>query len=210
MQVESITRKLAPLGWVLAATLLLGACATGPAVQVEIDQKTDFSQYKTFGFANPLGTDRSGYQTIVSGHLKAATQRELEARGLRLSENAPQLLVNFNAALNEKLRVSSLPSPMLGFGVGRGYYGYRAGMYSTWPMYRGELVATPYQEGALNIDLIDASSKQMVWEGVVTEAVTQQALDNLQTAIDRAVAAAFAKYPSALIPAAAVPMVPAK
>ncbi|MGS0757648.1 DUF4136 domain-containing protein, partial [Roseateles sp. GG27B] len=178
MQAQSITRKPALLGCVLAATLLLGACATGPVVQVEIDQKADFTQYKTFGFANPLGTDRNGYQTIVSGHLKAATQRELEARGLRLNDNAPQLLVNFNAELNEKLRVSSLPSPMLGFGMGRGYYGYRSGMYATWPMYRGELVATPYQEGALNIDLIDASSKQMVWEGVVTEAVTQKALDN--------------------------------
>jgi hypothetical protein len=213
MQAHPITKKPASLGLVLAATLLLGACATGPAVQVEIDQKADFTQYKTFGFASPLGTDRSGYQTIVSGHLKAATQRELEARGLRLSENAPQLLVNFNAALNEKLRISSLPSPMLGFGVGRGYYGYRAGMYSTWPLYRGELVATPYQEGALNIDLIDASSKQMVWEGVVTEAVTQQALDNLQAAIDKAVAAAFAKYPATLRAtpaAAAMPMVPAK
>lgn len=210
MQAQSIIKKPALLGLVLAATLLLGACATGPVVKVEVDQKADFTQYKTFGFANPLGTDRSGYQTIVSGHLKAATQRELEARGLRLSENAPQLLVNFNAALNEKLRVTSLPSPMLGFGVGRGYYGYRAGMYSTWPMYRGEMIATPYQEGALNIDLIDASTKQMVWEGVVTEAVTQKALDNLQAAIDKAVAAAFAKYPGAMPTAAGAPMVPAK
>ena len=204
MQVQSITRKFSSLALVLAATLALGACATGPTVQVEIDQQADFTQYKTFGFANPLGTDRSGYQTIISGHLKAATQRELEARGLRLNDSAPQLLVNFSAALNEKLRVTTSPAPMLGFGFGRGYYGYRAGLHSTWPM---EMIATPYQEGALNIDLIDARSKQMVWEGVVTEAVTQQGPENLQTVIDKAVAAAFAKYPGAIPAAATKPAV---
>ncbi len=173
------------------ALMMLGGCASTPEVRVDFDRSADFTQYKTFGFASPLGTDRGGYQSIVSQYLKAATQREMEARGMRLEAGAPQLLVNFNAALNEKLRVTSVPS------MGYGYYGYRGGLYSVWPMYRDQATATPYTEGMLNIDVIDAARRQLVWEGVVTGSVTQVQLDNVQAAIDAAVVAAFLKYPIA-------------
>ena len=178
----------------LAASLLtLDGCATGPDVRAEYDRAVDFTQYKSFGFSSPLGTDRGGYQTLVSQHLKAAVQRELESRGLKLDASAPQLLVNFNGQLNEKLRVSTKPAPTMGFGMG--YYGYRGGLYATWPMYRDETIVTPYNEGTLNIDIIDARARQMVWEGVVVGSVTQKAIDNLQASIDVAVAAAFTKFP---------------
>lgn len=173
----------------------LGGCAIAPDVRTDYDRSADFSAYKTFGFASPLGTDRGGYQSIVSQHLKAATQREMEARGMRLDATAPQLLVNFNAALNEKMRVSSTPTMTMGIGMGRGYYGYRAGMYSAWPLYADQTTVTPYQEGTLNIDVVDAARKQLVWEGVVTNTVTQKMIDNPQQAIEAAVAAAFEKYP---------------
>jgi hypothetical protein len=193
-----INRRLSILA--LAALGALAGCATAPDVRVDYDRSTDFTRYKTFAFANPLGTDRGGYQSLVSQQLKAATQRELEARGLRLDTNAPQLLVNFNALLSEKLRVTTTPTTSVSVGFGRGYYGYRAGMYGTWPMYADRTTVTPYNEGTLNIDVADTARKQLVWEGVVTDSVTQKTLDNLQPTIDAAVAAAFAKYP---VPAAA-------
>ena len=175
----------------IVSLLMLSGCATGPDVRVDFDRLTDFTHYQSFGFVSPLGTDRGGYQSIVSQHLKAATQRQLEARGLHLDTVAPQLLINFYAQLNQKLRVTTMPTA----GIGGGYYGYRAGLYAPWPMYYDQTIVTPYTEGTLNIDVIDAARKQMVWEGVVIESVTQETLDNLPTAIDTAVAAAFAKYP---------------
>lgn len=182
--------------WSLAAAvtlIALAGCASAPDVRVDYDRTVDFKSYQTFAFITPLGTDRGGYQSMVSQHLKAATQRELEARGLRLDASAPQLLVNFSAQLSEKLRVYNAPA--VGFyGWGGGYYGYRAGMYGAWPMYGGPTVM-PYSEGTLNIDVVDAARKQLVWEGIVTGSVTQRQLDNVQQSIDEAVAAAFAKYP---------------
>lgn len=203
------TRLSAPLApfvaFVPAAALLAFAgCSSAPEVRVDYDRAADFTQFKTFAFASPLGTDRSGYQSLVSTYLKTAAQRELESRGLRLDKAAPQLLVNFSAELNEKLRVvtTSMPSTSMGVGVGMGvgragYYGYRGGLYTAWPMYRDETAVMPYQEGTLNIDVVDAAHKQLVWEGVVTGGVTQKTMDNLQPAIDAAVAAAFAKFPLA-------------
>jgi hypothetical protein len=175
------------------SVVLLAGCASGPVANADFDRTADFTSYKTFGFASPLGTDRSGYQTVLSQHLKTATLREMEARGMRLDTGAPQLLVNFSANLSDKLRITSTPT--MGVGVGRGYYGYRAGMYSAWPAYADQTTVTQYKEGTLNIDVVDVARKQLVWEGVVTDSVTQQTLDNVQAAIDTAVAAAFAKYP---------------
>jgi Domain of unknown function (DUF4136) len=182
----------------VVTVLALSACANMPQVRASYDRTADFTQYKTFAFMSPLATDRSGYQSLVSQELKADTRREMEARGLRMDNNSPQLLINFNAALVDKMRVSSSPvlvSGGLGF-YGGSYYGYRSGAYSPWPQYVDETVVSNYKEGTLNIDVIDAARKQLVWEGVVTDrSVTQEELANLPTSINNAVIAAFAKYP---------------
>jgi hypothetical protein len=182
----------------LPAALMLGlaGCATGPDVSVSVDNTADFTAYRSFGFVSPLGTDRAGYQSVVSQHLKAAVTRELVARGLVPTESSPQLLINFSGRLSEKLRVETMPAPpVVTTGFGWGYYGYRTDMYSTWPTYaQGQRVST-YTEGTLNIDVVDAMRKQMVWEGVVIGQVGPRTTENLQASVDTAVAAAFAKFP---------------
>jgi hypothetical protein len=185
------------------ALLALGACASGPEVRSNADTSVNFSQYKTFGFVSPLGTDRSGYQSIVSQQLKAATQRELEARGFRLDEKSPQLMVNFNGKLSDKIQVSSTPTPM----YGAGYYGYRRGMYGAWPMYVDQTTVTQYKEGTLNIDVVDAARKQLVWEGIVTDDIEQKDMQQIPAALNRLVTAAFTKFP---VPAPAAASAPAK
>jgi hypothetical protein len=174
----------------------LAGCATAPDVSVSVDNTADFAAYRSFGFVSPLGTDRAGYQSVVSQHLKAAVTRELVSRGLAPTEASPQLLINFSGRLSEKLRVDTMPaSPVVSMGFGRGYYGYRAGMYSTWPAYAQEQRVSTYTEGTLNIDVVDAVRKQMVWEGVVIGQVGPRTTENLQASVDTAVAAAFAKFP---------------
>ncbi len=179
--------------------LTLAGCASGPDVRVVSDKSVDFRAYQTYGFANPLGTDQGRYKSVISQDLKAAASRELDSRGLRYDAANPQLVVNFNAKLADKMRVDSTPTATMGVGMGygRGYYGYRGGMYSTWPLYQDQTTVTNYKEGTLNIDIADVAKKQLVWEGVVIGTVTQKSYDNLDATIGNAVAAAFAKYPVA-------------
>lgn len=197
----SAPRLPAPLFSAVAAVALLSlsACASGPDVRAMSDTSVNFGQYQTFGFASPLGTDQGGYQSIVSQYLKAATTRELQARGLRYDAANPQLIVNFNASLADKLRTSTTSTPTMGVGAygGRGYYGYRTGLYNTWPLYQDQTTVTQYKEGTLNIDVADAARKQLVWEGVVTDSVTTKMVNNLEPALNAAVASAFAKFPVA-------------
>lgn len=177
----------------IALTLLatLAACATGPDVRVDYDRNADFSRYRTFGWASPLGTDRSGYTTLTTDRMKAAVEREMTARGYAYAPNAPDLLVNFQGRLQDRIQVSPGPA----FAAPISYYGYRG--YPAWPGYAfgsGPFV-DQYTEGTINVDLVDRRRDAMVWEGVAVAPVTDRDRTYPQERIDSSIAAIFAKYP---------------
>lgn len=173
------------LGLVLAA----GGCATGPTVTSNYDHSANFASYRTFGFFSPLGTDRAGYATLVTQSLKNATRREMEARGYTYSENSPDLLLNFNGKLEKQTEVRSTPMgpPMMG------YYGYRGGYYGGWGGYYTDVYQ--YNEGTINVDLVDARQRQLVWEGVAVGRVSDKHRENVDAAISVAVGEIFKKFP---------------
>jgi hypothetical protein len=179
------------------ALLLLAGCATPTSVRVMQDPEVDLASFSTFGFFEPLGTDRAQYKTLVSAQLKASTRREMEARGYTYTDTDPDLLINFSASLADKMRVNQVPvSPATIAGPGRwpgGYYGYRTGLYSPYPMY--ETTVTEYQEGTLNIDLVDARRERLVWEGVGVRSVSRKTLENVGPALDATVIAIFEEFP---------------
>lgn len=182
------------LATVIAA--LATGCAVKPDYRVDYDPAVDFSQYKTYGFFDQLGTDQAGYSTLVTQHFKAATGREMEKLGYTYTENDPDLLVNFNAKSTEKSEVRSRQVPTMGYGM-TGYYGYRGMMYSPFPMYETEVETVNYKVGTLNIDVVDAERKMLVWEGLVEGRLTKKAMENPRAAIDAVVTELFTRYPTA-------------
>ena len=91
------------------AAFVLTACASGPEIRANFDQNADFSAYRTFGFFETLGTDASGYESLITQTLKSATRREMEARGYTYADSNPDLSLNFNAKLAQQTRVTSVP-----------------------------------------------------------------------------------------------------
>ena len=174
--------------WSFGLLLVLGSCATGPTIEANYDHSANFAAYRTFGYFSPLGTDKSGYSTLVTQALKDATRREMEARGYTYSESSPDLLLNFNAKLARQVQVSQVP-----MGAPMGYYGYRGGFYGGWGGYYTNV--DQYTEGTLNIDLVDARRRQLVWEGVAIGRVTEKHRENREAAINTAVAEMFKKFP---------------
>ena len=79
-----------------------------------------------------------------------------------------------------------------------GYYGYRDPFYDPWGGYVAyETRIDQYPEGTLNIDVIDAATKSLVWEGSIGGRVTDSAIRNLEQTIDNAVKAIMADFPIA-------------
>lgn len=171
----------------VAAAVAIAGCATGPRVSADYDKSVDFKAYRSFGFYQPLGTDQAGYQSLVTQTLTDAARSEMQARGYDYAETGADLLINFNARLAQQTNISQTPAPI--------YYGYRRGFYGGWGGYAYETRVDQYVEGTLNIDIIDAKRKQLVWEGVAVGRVTQKAQQDRQAALRAAVAEIFAKYP---------------
>ncbi len=143
------------------SALLLAACSSGPNIKADYDPSVDFSQYQTFNFYNPMGIENPNYSSIIGQMFRDAITREMEKRGYTLSDD-PDLMMNVSAILEDKTKVTTYNDPMYG-----GYYGYRRGYYDPWYGY-GYGTSThvsQYTEGTVNIDMVDARAKRMVWEG---------------------------------------------
>ncbi|MDR3353057.1 MAG: DUF4136 domain-containing protein [Zoogloeaceae bacterium] len=173
--------------FLLLLAFLLGGCATTltPEIRSHVNPDADFSRYRSFAFFSPLGTDKDGYGSILSRHLRDATRRALEARGYRYTETEPDLLVNFSADAVDKADVVSFSS--------MGHYGYRGHWHGLW--HGHDTTMLQYQEGSLNLDLIDARQKQLVWEGIAEGRITEHARQNLEATVQSIVEGIFRQYP---------------
>jgi len=184
--------------WLLPLAFVMSGCASGPNVRSDYDHQADFAAYRTFGFMSPLGTDKAGYTSLVTERLKVATRLQMEQRGYVYTEKQPDLLVNF--LVQVKNRTEYVPPPPMPWGPN--YYGYRMGGfgpwmggYGSWPGYGFGPDVIQYTEGVLNIDLIDARRKQLVWEGIATSVIDSLEQASSETYIAPIVADIFKKYP---------------
>ena len=184
-------RKLLAASSILALAAVASGCAGDP-IRSDYDPTADFSQYNTYNFFTDAGPEDTNYQSFFSQYMVTAINREMESRGYTKS-NDPDLLVNFNAILQEKTKVTQTPAPS----YGGGYYGYRGGFYDPWGGYGmgTETHVSQYTEGTFNIDLVDARAKKLVWEAVGTGKISQKLLDELEERVYAGVPKFFAKYP---------------
>jgi hypothetical protein len=178
----------------LALSGLLAACVTGGVAMSDYDGRADFSHYRSFAFHQPLGTNRDDSDTLLSQRLKAATARQMQARGFVYDEHEPDLLIDFHARVEEHVYTTPSFSPY-------GYYGYgRRGFYggSGWGlgMSFGDDYDT-YQQGRLNIDLIDVDQHKLVWESVVNTNAVRSTGPRAEAMVNAAVASAFRRFPVA-------------
>lgn len=174
--------------------LLFSGCASTPNTFANADPAIDFSQYRTFGYFPTLSTDKANYESLVSSFLKVAVAQELDKRGLANDEENPQLRVNFYINTQEKIQSRSVPTS-------GGYYGYRDPFYDPWGGYGGyggsETRISQYTEGTLNIDVVDAATKKLVWEGSIVGRLSDKDLRNMEKTVDDAVAAVMKGFPIA-------------
>jgi hypothetical protein len=176
----------------LGLAVLVAGCASNraPNTRIDYDKNVDFSVYRTFGFPKETGTDRGGYSTLVTSYFKSSVTTAMEARGYKYSGEKPDLLVNFFMNTRERTEIRSAPAAQTGYG----YYGYRDGLYRGWPMYEQDRTVN-YQIGTINLDIVDAQRKQLIWEGVSEGRITEEAMANPKVTVNAVVTEMMRKYP---------------
>ncbi len=185
------------IGAVVTVLASLAACTTSASIYSDFDPATDFSAYKTWNFFEDAGPDYEGYESLFTQYMLEAITIEMDKRGYIMSDN-PDILVNFNAIVQDKTKVSQTTSmaPM-GMGMSGGYYGYRGASYGAWGGYGygTETHVSQYEEGTFNIDVVDTKKQQLVWEAVGVGKITDKVRDNLRTTVMNGVPKFFETYP---------------
>lgn len=167
---------------------LTTACTISPTIRSNYNQTTDFSQYKTFGFFKQLDTD-TRYESLTSQYLKQATVVEMTRRGFVLSNNKPDLLINFRREIQDKQHFDEMP--ISGYGGLHRYRGHA--YYDSWISYRPYI--DNYQEGTLNVDLVDSKLNKVIWQGEAVGRVNEAQRKNLQATLQKTVSQMFTQFP---------------
>jgi len=173
--------------------LILASCSSGPNIVSDYDHTADFTQFKTYGFYNPMGIENPNYSSIYGSIFRDAIGKELQARGYRESDT-PDLLINVSARMQDKTKVTTTSDPYMS----GGYYGYRRGHYGGWGGYGYGTTThvSTYTEGTINVDMVDRVEKRMVWEGVAVGRLKENKTnDETRENIYSGIKEMFAAYP---------------
>jgi Domain of unknown function (DUF4136) len=184
--------SLTSMAVAICAAALIAGCAANraPNTRIDYDKSVDFSVYRTFGFPKETGTDRGGYSTLVTSYFKSALTTAMEARGYKYTDENPDLLVNFFMNTRERTELR----PGFDSSLEYGYYGYRYGLYSAWPRYDDDRTVT-YKVGTINVDIVDAEKKQLIWEGVSEGRVSDEAMMTPKVTVNAVVTELMRQYP---------------
>ena len=192
MQIQQRLRISTSFFLLFIGYALAGCSSSGANIMADYDRSAPFGSYQTYNFMEGAGPDYDNYQSFFSQYMVQAIIIEMETRGYTKSDD-PDLLVNFNAVLQDKtkVRTTSSPPPMHG-----GYYGYRGG-YSAWGGYGygTETHVSQYTEGTFNIDIVDNKKHQLIWEAVGVGKVTEETMENLEERVKAGVPKFFSLYP---------------
>ena len=173
----------------IGMTLALAGCASSSRIVSNVDPSADFSQFRTFGFMQPLGTDSASGQTLTSQHLVSAVTDELTMRGLQATNDSPDLLVNFFISTREV--ITSSPSSSASMHWRRGRYG----TWSGWSVGASTTEVVQRTEGTLGVDIVDRARNTLVWEGAASKRVTNSTRENQAEVLDSAIADIFKRFP---------------
>lgn len=152
------------------------ACST-MTTAVDYDHTINWSKYKTFQIMEGTKAPTTFTQKRIEDGITAA----LTAKGWQPSTSSPSILVYPHVVLSSQTQLNTMN--MGGFGY-RGWGGM------------GGMSTTTVQKipiGTLIVDLVDPSTKEMVWRGTASDQVSGNGED--QGTINEAMQKLFANFP---------------
>lgn len=177
-------RSLKITSVLLLLSLFMVSCST-VRVASDYDKETDFNSFKSYAFFKP-GIDKAEISDLDKKRILRAIETEMQAKGFIKSEN-PDVLVSIFTKTNQNINIYQ---NNYGMGYGWGWH--------PWYWGSGFNTVSRTSEGTLYIDLIDAESKELVWQGMGTAALAKE-VNKKQERINEIVQKIMEKYPPSLV-----------
>jgi len=139
---------------VLGILFLTSIVALADKVTTDWDHRVNFSKYKTFMWIDKPQTD----EPFMKDRIMAAVTGQLSFRGLRQVSSGAPLAIGAILATEQKHTWATYYS-------GSGW-GWDGGWSTTQEK--------TYEVGTLTVDLFDAKSKKLVWQGVSVDTLSRK------------------------------------
>lgn len=174
-------------------TLLIVAgviTSCGPSLKVnsDYDKSVNFSQYKTFSMYKS-DNSQSAISQLNHDRIINAIRNEMTKKGFQETDNNPDVLVNTVTILESRVAVNSSTNYYGYGGAYRPYY-WGGGMGGSTTNYNVQ----HYKDGSLIIDVIDANTKKLVWQGTGNKEIDEPIKDP-DKKIPAAIASIMASFP---------------
>ena len=137
------------------------------------------------------GTNRGGYSTPITSYFKTAISREMNARGYRLFEDCPELLINFNTNAREQVDIRSTPSMSYGYGTTAIAVACMRPVRQAARMWKRCVTSRARPTSTSSTPPRSNSCGKAVAEGKITD----EMMKNPQATIDGVITDMFAAYP---------------
>ena len=137
----------------LAAFLLMAACAYGQDVHYNYDRSANFAAFKTYQWVDIPGG--AVPDQLIDQAIKRAADEQLALKGLKKVEENADVYIGYQFVLNLEKSVSLWET---GGGPGWGWDPFGGGR-----SVQGQTSTIPV--GILLMDLYDVGKKQLVWRG---------------------------------------------
>ncbi len=165
-------------------------------VNSDYDKNTDFTKYKSYAFAGWQKDSDKQLNDFDKKRILESLKSEFDARGMNLVKADADATVSVFIVIDDKTSTTAYTNYNggMGYGMGRGWgMGYGGmGMGSATTTYS----ENDYKEGTFVIDIYDESSKDLVWQGVITGTVKEKP-EKREKSIPKNMAKLMKKYPVA-------------
>ena len=187
--------KLKLMGLIAVASVMIIGCSA--PVHVEKDDSVDFTQYKTFAWADKDGQgskDHNRNNDLMEQKFKDAVTKELDKQGWRTDNRRPDVLISYDVLVERSSRQQS--DPVYSQSFTRTYYNpYTRRFYNVY--YPSQFMgyddySVPVKEGTVTITVTDARTEKVVWQGWTTDDVNSRNLTSKE--ISSAVRSIFRKF----------------
>ncbi|HEY4286603.1 MAG TPA: DUF4136 domain-containing protein [Puia sp.] len=147
----------------------LEACGPSLKVSTDYDHRVDFTRYKTYGLSSAA---KSNISSLNQERILNSVRNEMGGKGFTENKDQPDLLVNVSVIVKNNVEVNANTNYYGYGGMVRPYY-WGDGMVSSNTTYDVQ----HYKSGSLIIDMADASTKKLVWEGTGNSKIDQPTED---------------------------------
>lgn len=171
---------------IVLAAGLAAAPSFAAKPQIQWNSDYDFSAIETFMWKeSPESVSLSQAEPFLHGHIVNAIEYQLTSGGLTEVASDADVFVTYYGSTDTEVQ---LQSDSFGYawggygGPGWGYYGYGGG----GPVSTTTRVVE-YQVGTLVIDIVDASSNELIWRGTAPDISVTDDAEKLQKRITKAI-----------------------